>query len=262
MFTKKDKLVNLPLGLIHPNSYQARVEFDSNSLERLADSIKRNGLLQPITVRKRGDGAYELIAGERRLRAARIAGLNQIPCIIKQAEGKKSAILGLVENLQREDLNMFEEAEGIRKLIDEWGMSQYDCAIKLGKAQSTISNKLRLLRFSRSEQIQMLSASLTERHARALLRIDSPIKRGEMLNKVINEKMTVAQTEEAVEKLFINPTPTVYLRTAVINDIRVYLNSLTKTVESIRRSGLDAHSKEEETDDYIQYTVILPKHKY
>ena len=107
MFTKKDRLVNLPLGLIHPNSYQARVEFDSTALEKLAESIKRNGLLQPISVRKRGDGAYELIAGERRLRAARLAGLKNIPCIIKHAEGKKSAILGLVENLQREDLNMF-----------------------------------------------------------------------------------------------------------------------------------------------------------
>ncbi|MEE1186995.1 MAG: ParB/RepB/Spo0J family partition protein [Acutalibacteraceae bacterium] len=262
MFTKKDRLVNLPLGLIHPNSYQARVEFDSTALEKLAESIKRNGLLQPISVRKRGDGAYELIAGERRLRAARLAGLKNIPCIIKHAEGKKSAILGLVENLQREDLNMFEQAEGIRKLIDEWGMSQYDCAIKLGKAQSTISNKLRLLRFTKAEQIQILSAGLSERHVRALLRIDNPVKREEMLNKIIKEKMSVTQTEEAVDKLFINPTPTVYLRTAVINDIRVYLNTLTKTVENIRKSGLDAHSNEVETDDYIEYTVILPKRKY
>lgn len=262
--SKVGKLIRLPLGIIHPSRYQPRRVFVEEELVGLSESIRRNGLLQPITVRRREDGAYELIAGERRLRAARLAGLNTVDCIEIKADDRKVALLGLIENMQRENLNIFEEAEAIHRLIDEWGITQFEVAQRLGKAQSTIANKLRLLRLNEEQRRRILASQLTERHARALLRIDDERARDDALNEIIAQQMTVVEAEDYVAKLIdklngqASPFPR-SMRIPVIGDVRIFVNTLSKAVDSIRKSGLDARSAETETDDYIEYTVIIPK---
>ncbi len=254
------RLIRLPLGVIHPSSSQPRTHFDEAELSGLAESIRRNGILQPISVRRREDGCYELIAGERRLRAARIAGLSEVPCILIKADNRKAAILGLVENVQRADLDPFEEAEAIRRLMNEWGVTQLEVAERLGKAQSTVANKLRLLRLSPDQRARILAAGLTERHARALLRLESEAQRNDALNAMIAEQMTAPDAEKHVSELLNPPEDTTQIiRVPLIRDVRIFINTLSKAVESIRRSGLDAKSAETETEEYIQYTVIIPK---
>lgn len=251
----------LPVGLIHPSPYQPRRSFDEAELQGLSDSIKKNGILQPIAVRKRGDGTYELVAGERRLRASRLAGLGEVPCIVHDIDDRKSAMLGLIENLQRQNLNMFEEAEGIKRLMTDWGMSQYEVAQRMGKAQSTVANKLRLLRLTEEQQYRINAARLTERHARALIRIESSRCRDEVLNEIIARQMTVAETDDYVDRLLNHQSesPLANRRMPVIRDVRIYVNTLAKAVDTIRRSGLDARSAETETEEYIEYTVFIPK---
>lgn len=259
---KKDtRLIHLPIGLIHPSPFQPRRAFEDDELQNLADSIRKNGLLQPLSVRRLENGSYELIAGERRLRACRIAGLKEVSCLVHSADDRRSAVLGLLENIQRQDLNIFEEAEGIAMLMNEWGLSQYEIACHLGKAQSTIANKLRLLRLPTQERGRILAARLTERHARALLRIADDRLRADALNTVIARQLCVSETEEMVERLLSSSqTPAAEVkRIPVIRDYRIYVNTLTKAVDSIRKSGLDARSDETETEEFIRYTVIIPK---
>lgn len=261
MFTKnKEKLINLPVGAIHPNAYQPRTHFDQGELASLCDSIKRNGLLQPVTVRKREDGYYELIAGERRLRACKMAGLTKIPCVVMQMDDRQSAILGLVENVQRQDLNFFEEAESLNTLMIEWGATQSELAERIGKSPSTIANKLRLLRLSADQRTRILSAGLGERHARALLRIEEEQSRNNALTEIIGKKMNSAEAERYITTLL---DPDAFkkkpLRTSVIGDVRVFINTLSKTVESMRKSGFDAQSDSTETETYIEYRVFIPK---
>ena len=261
---KIGKLISLPLGVIHPSRYQPRRVFVEEELVGLSESIRRNGLLQPITVRRREDNSYELVAGERRLRAARLAGLDTIDCIEIKADDRKVALLGLIENMQRENLNIFEEAEAIRRLIDEWGITQFEVAQRFGKAQSTVANKLRLLRLSEEQRRRILASQLTERHARTLLRIEDERARDDALNEIIAQQMTVVEAEDYVTELLDKlsgqapPAPR-SMRIPVIGDVRIFVNTLSKAVDSIRRSGLDARSAETETEDYIEYTVIIPK---
>lgn len=264
MFSFKNtstKLIHLPIGIIHPSSSQPRTHFDENELAGLSESIRRNGLLQPITVRKRADGCYELIAGERRLRAARLAGLGEVPCLLMKADNRRAAILGLVENVQRADLDPFEEAEAIQKLMNEWGATQLEVAQRLGKAQSTVANKLRLLRLTPDQRARILAARLTERHARALLHLETESERDDALNTMIAEQMTAPDAERYVAER-LNPEKeesAQVLRVPLIRDVRIFINTLSKAVESIRKSGLDAKSAETETEEYIQYTVFIPK---
>ncbi len=260
---KEGRLLSLPLGVIHPSPYQPRTVFDEEDLRGLSESIRRNGLLQPLTVRRREDGGYELIAGERRLRAARLAGLTRVPCIERRTDDRRAALLGLIENVQREDLNPFEEAEAIRRLMDEWGITQLEVAQRLGKAQSTVANKLRLLRLSPDLRRRILSAGLTERHARSLLRLEEG-DRADALNEMIARRMTASEAENYVDTL-TEPVPPAAaaqkaaLRIPLVRDVRVFVNTLSRAVDAIRRSGLDARSAETETEEYIEYTVILPK---
>ncbi len=257
---KKDKLIELPIGVIHPNGYQPRTNFDTAELSGLCESIKRNGLLQPISVRRRSDGCYELIAGERRLKAARMAGFNKVQCILTDIDDRRAAILGLVENMQRQDLNPFEEAEAIHRLMTEWGATQLEIAQRLGKAQSTVANKLRLLRLSPDHRARIIAASLTERHARALLRIEDENARGDALNRMIADNMGSADAEKYVAELVESKqNQKTTIRVPIIGDVRIFVNTLSKAVESIRKSGLDAKSEQTETEDYIEYTVIIPK---
>lgn len=262
--SKFGKLITLPIGVIHPSSYQPRKDFNETELFGLSESIRRNGLLQPVSVRKREDGCYELIAGERRLRAARLAGMSKVPCIVISVNDRRAAMLGLIENMQREDLNIFEEAEALRKLMDDWGVTQLEIAQKLGKAQSTIANKLRLLRLTPDERSRIISAGLTERHARALLRIENARVRSDVLNSIIARQLTVTETESLINEILMPEQPPEpqdeVIRVPLIRDVRIFVNTLAKAVDSIRKSGLDAKSAETETDDYIEYTVYIPKH--
>ena len=257
----------LPLGLIHPSPSQPRTVFDEEALMGLSESIRRNGLLQPLSVRKRADGGWDLIAGERRLRAARLAGLSSVPCIEMHTDDRRAAMLGLIENVQRADLNPFEEAEAIHRLMDEWGVTQLEVAQRLGKAQSTVANKLRLLRLNPDQRRRILAAGLSERHARALLRLDEE-KRDDALNEMIARQMPALEAETYVDSLLEPPAHLPIsadmvraMRIPVVRDVRIFVNTLSKAVDSIRKSGLDARSAETETEEYIQYTVILPKVK-
>ena len=265
------RLVSLPLSQIRQSPFQPRRDFDERELMGLADSIRKNGIIQPICVRKREDGSYEMIAGERRLRAAKFAGLKEVPCVVQVADDRKAAFLSLIENLQRRDLNLFEEAEGIRALMNEWGLSQYETAVRLGKSQSTIANKLRLLRLNNDQKARIVAAGLSERHARAILRLVEDKERDDALNEIISKQLSVRETEEMIECLMnppeepphepqINQKPPI-IREHVIRDFRIYVNTLTKAVDTIRRSGLDARADKVENDSFIRYTVIIPKEK-
>jgi len=195
-----NKVVQIDVEEIVPNPHQPRRCFDDNELEFLAESIKQNGILQPLTVR-RSNNTYELISGERRLRASKIAGLSSVPCIIIDVTERNSAVLALVENIQRQDLSFFDEAYAIEKLIDFYGMTQEDAAIRLGKAQSTIANKLRLLRLSEAEMQLINDGNLTERHARALLKVIDKDLRLNVIERIIKFNLNVERTEALIEQL-------------------------------------------------------------
>ena len=201
-FTKEksiNKVIEVDIKLILPNPHQPRKSFPDNEITALAESISQNGILQPLSVRRYGD-KFELIAGERRLRAAKICGFSVVPCIVHEISDRNSAILALVENIQRQDLSFFEEAVAIEKLITYYGMTQEDAASKLGKAQSTIANKLRLLRITPEERDLIMKFNLTERHARALLKLASPEERLTILDKIIKHNLNVEKSERLIEE--------------------------------------------------------------
>ena len=202
IFTGKNdnKISEIPIIKIRPNKAQPRKLFSEDELKSLSRSIAENGILQPVTVRKISATEYELVAGERRLRASALAGLKKVPCIIVKCTDKESAVYALLENLQRADLGIFEEARGISRLIRRYGLTQEQAAEKLGKTQSTIANKLRLLRLSSEEQEWIEKSGLSERHARALLKLDNENARRDVLSQVITEGLNVSQTEAALKR--------------------------------------------------------------
>ena len=240
---------------------QPRKTFDEYELKLLADSIAVNGIIQPLSVRKSLDGKYEIIAGERRYRAALMVGLRRIPCILHKVDRQTVAVYSIVENLQRSDLSVFEEAEALEKLNTVYGMSQSETAAKLGIAQSTLSNKLRLLKLEKSLRERIEKARLTERHARALLRIE-PSLRADTLDYIIANGLTVSQTEEYVETV-INPKikkeVTEPVRKYAIGDVRLFYNSLSKLVDTLQNAGVDAKTRKFENDKYIEYKVRIKK---
>lgn len=259
----KEKLINhiveVDVEEIFPNPHQPRTEFDVSDMQSLAESIAQNGILQPLTVR-RGDGHYELVAGERRLRAAKLVGMQVVPCIVLDISSRNSAIMALVENIQRQDLNFFDEAAAIEKLITYYGMTQEDAAMKLGKAQSTIANKLRLLRLTADEREIILKYNLTERHARALLRLAAPSERLSVLEKVVKLHLNVEKTEAAVEKVIGDKkTKESYRkRSKVFQNVRIFVNTITKAVETMQAAGIDADSQKIQRENYIEYRVRIP----
>ncbi|MBQ0083693.1 MAG: ParB/RepB/Spo0J family partition protein, partial [Clostridiales bacterium] len=243
---------------IMPNPNQPRKFFDEYELSRLAESIRENGILQPLTVRKKGN-VYELISGERRLRAARMAGHKRVPCIIINADENSSAVYAIIENLQREDLTFFEEAQAIERLITEHGLSHTDTAARLGIAGSTLSNKLRLLSLPEGERQRIVKAQLTERHARALLRLPEE-KRTEALDHIIARALNLKETEKYIEGL-VNPEPPppkkVYK--GAIGDLRLFSNSLDHLVQTLVSSGVNARFETKESKDFIEYKIKIPK---
>lgn len=258
----ENKISDIPIIKIRPNKAQPRKVFNEEDLNALSQSITENGILQPLTVRKVSATEYELIAGERRLRASVIAGLRKVPCIVIKCSEKESAVYALLENLQRSDLGMFEEARGISRLIRRYGLTQQEAAVKLGKTQSTIANKLRLLRLTYEEQEWIENAGLSERHARALLKLGDEGARREALSKIISENLNVQQSENIIN-LMLNSSPKNDKKQgfskAVIKDVRIFVNTINKAVDTMRLAGIDAKADKTDTDNFIEYTIRIPK---
>lgn len=269
------RILYLPVWEIHPNPNQPRTVFSVKGLEELSASIQEHGILQPLTVRRLEDRSYELISGERRLRAAKLARLETVPCILLKADDMESSLLALIENLQRRDLDFVDEALALEQLISTYHLSQEEAARRIGKSQSAVANKLRLLKLSPQVLETLRSHGLTERHGRALLRL-SPEQRGQVLDTIIQENLTVSKTEELVDQL-LQPPPTavepqpdsepappekpVPRRKPVllVRDIRLFLNTINHSMEVMRRSGISASCGREESEDAITLTIVIPK---
>lgn len=248
----------LPERLIAPNPDQPRKTFSQEGLEELAGSIREHGVLQPLSVRRTA-GGYELVSGERRLRAARMAGLQEVPCIILRVDQENSSLLALVENLQRRDLDFVEEATALSRLICTYNLSQEEAARRIGKSQSAVANKLRLLRLSPQVLRLLLEAGCTERHARALLRLEDPELQLKAARYIVQERLTVAKAEAYVESL-LSPAPARRRKpTYLIKDVRFFLNTVTRGLTMMRTAGVDADCRRQETEDSILLTIRIPK---
>lgn len=249
------QVVELPISRIRPNPHQPRQVFSEEGLDSLARSIREVGVLQPLTVVLEGDTPV-LVAGERRLRAAARAGRVTVPCLVVEAEESRSAVLALVENLQRQDLHCFEEAEGIRRLMECGKLTQTEAAKQLGLSQPAVANKLRLLQLSPDQRTRLTAAGCTERHARALLRLDDPTREA-VLRRMIAENWTVAQTERAVAAR-LHPTAKKRIK-PLIRDIRLFFNTVEHAVDTMKKSGVAALAEQRETEDAYEYLIRIPK---
>ncbi len=247
----------IPNDQIYPNPNQPRRVFDQEELVNLAISIRMNGILQPITVRQTEKG-YELVSGERRLRASRLAGLITIPCIVVDVNNMKSAVFALIENLQRQNLNYFEEALAIERLMQEYGISQEDAARRLGKAPSTVSNKLRLLSLPEEARNCLMENGLTERHARALLKLEKD-EVMDVLAKVIEKKLNVTQTEELVEDIVGKKDLPKRQTKRMFSDVKIFLNTINTAVDTMKKSGIGADIRREDTGESYIYRIEIPK---
>ncbi len=253
------QIILLPQEDIYPNPNQPRRRFDFDELEGLAQSIRQNGIIQPIAVRVNSNGNYELISGERRLRASRLVGISQIPCIIMEASDDKSALFALIENMQRCDLGFFEEASAIERLIVDFKMTREEVCKKLGKAQPTISNKLRLLRLPEDVRLKITQEGLTERHARALLRLTNRSQLDRALSIIADRRLNVAESEKLIEQMLSKSKNAKKPTVKLFKDVRIFVNTLNHAVDTMRRAGIDADSAKSETDEYIEYIVRIPK---
>ena len=247
----------IPNEQIYPNPNQPRQVFDQEELVNLAISIRMNGILQPITVRQTEKG-YELVSGERRLRASKLAGLVSIPCIVVDVNNMKSAVFALIENLQRQNLNYFEEAIAIERLMSEYGLSQEDAARRLGKAPSTVSNKLRLLSLPEEARTLLMEKGLTERHARALLKLETdeilPV-----LEKIIENKLNVTQTEDLIEEKIYKKNCPKRQTKRMFSDVKIFLNTINSAIDTMKKSGIGADIKREDTGESYIYKIEIPK---
>lgn len=256
------QVLQLPAAEIRPNPRQPRRVFDEAGLRELAASIRAHGVLQPLTVRRTAEG-WELIAGERRLRASRLAGLETVPCIESAAGDEESALLALIENLQRQDLHYFEEAAAIGDYIHRTGVTQEEAARQLGRSPSALANKLRLLRLSSACREQLVKSGLTERHARCLLRIEDESERLAALRYIADHQLNVAQTEQYIERRLaaLQATPPAGRRTFILKDVRLFLNSVDHGLRLIRSAGVDAACDRQETEEDILLTIRIPKQR-
>ena len=264
MRLKKDAVVyQIPIEKIRSNPYQPRRYFQRAALEELSASIREYGILQPLTVRKMSGGSYELVAGERRLRAAELAGLETVPCLLVQVNEYDSAMLALLENIQRQNLSFLEEAEGYRNLMEDYGLTQEELASKLSKSQSFIANKLRILKLEDPLKRLLVENNFTERHARALLKLPDEETRTVVLEQMIREGGV--KTEELVE----DTLETMRAKAAAekqeqkekrcVTDFRLFTNTIKQSVEVIRRAGVDVVYEDEEQEDGCQITIRIRK---
>ena len=263
---RRGGIVYLSTEDIVPNPVQPRKRFDDEGLEELSRSIKDYGILNPLSVRLRGS-RYELVAGERRLRAARLAGLKEVPCILLDVNMEDASLIALVENLQRRDLDFIEEANGINQLIRMFGMSQEEAARRIGKSQSAVANKLRLLRLPPDVLEALRQNGLTERHGRALLRLPDGDSQRAALLYIIDNGLTVAATDAYIDALLQQqeqepePPKAGSRRTFVLKDVRVFLNTLSRSIDLMKQGGIDAGLRREETEDQLILTISIPKGK-
>jgi len=265
---KKEDVKNIAyikIENIRPNPYQPRKQFSKASLEELCESIKEYGVLQPINVRKISNTTYELVAGERRLRAAAMAGLTEIPAIIVDVNDNNSAIIALIENLQREDLHYMEEAEGYSNLLNEHNLTQEELAQKIGKSQSTIANKVRLLKLPPLVKKILVDNNLTERHARALLKLHDEQLQLKVLKHVCEKGLNVKKTEQLVERAIEKYTRNEMEKkaekkqTKAIKDIRIFVNTIKQAIDLMKKSGVNAKAAQLDRGEYIEFIVRIPK---
>ena len=254
-YMETGRVVFLPAKVIRPNPAQPRRIFREEALTELSNSIRQHGVLQPLSVR-RVEGGYELISGERRLRAALLAGLTDVPCILMRMTDQESGMAAMVENLQRQDLDFIEEAMGISRLLTEFSMSQEQTARLLGKSQSAVANKLRLLRHSMPVLNALREGGLTERHARALLKLSSEEEKLAVIAEILRQGMSVARTEKYIEARLASQEE----KPAKAN-VGAFLNNLTQSLQKIQLSGIPAISERRETDSQIVLTITIPKER-
>ena len=255
-------IYQIEVSKIVPNPNQPRKEFADEAILKLADSIRQYGIIQPLTVRQTGDG-YELISGERRLRASKELGMETVPCVIMNVNEMKSAEMSIIENLLREDLNIFEQAHAIETLIDTYDLTQEQIAKKLSNSQSFIANKLRLLRLGDEEREKILKNNLTERHARALLRIYDTDTRRKVLDRIIVEGLNVTRSEELIEKIIVsskieardNNIPSV----KTFKDVKSFYLAIDRAIDSVKNSGINIKSRRIENDEFTELTILIPK---
>lgn len=268
---RRGGIIYLRIDDISPNPVQPRKIFDDEALKELSESIRSYGILNPLTVRLRG-GKYELVAGERRLRAARLAGLREVPCILLDVNMEDASLIALVENLQRRDLDFIEEAVGINRLIRMFGMSQEEAARRIGKSQSAVANKLRLLKLPQDILDSLRSNGLTERHGRALLRLPRAEEQRAALEFIIENGLTVAATDAYIDALLSSPEEAAEesaeekpaerptgRRAFVLKDVRVFLNTVTRSIDLMKQGGIDAGIQREDTEDSLILTISIPK---
>lgn len=253
------QVLQVPLSKIVPNPYQPRKEFESEALSELADSIRQYGVLQPLLVAPGKDGTYILIAGERRLRASIMAGLGTVPVIVSEYTTQQIAEIALIENLQRKDLHYLEEAEGYEKLVNTFHLTQESMAIRVGKKQSTIANKLRLLRLPVSVRNKLHDSKLTERHARVLLKLENEETQKAVLQKVLKGNLNVRQTEALVEKTLKEngKLDKKKPRIVIVNDVRIYLNSIREIMDTVKTSGIPASMEQDMDGDDVVVTLRI-----
>ena len=256
-FESNSKIRRLNLDWIDPNPAQPRRSFSRESIEELAESIRINGLLVPVSVRRVGD-RYQLIAGERRLMAFRLLGESQIPAIVEQADDRRSASLAIIENMQRQQLNFYEEARAIASLIETNGLTQKQAAEQLGLSQPAVANKLRLLRLPEPAALLLIEAGATERHARALLPLEGKALL-RAVHQVAEQRLTVAQTERLAASLLQEKPSRRGGRLVVLKDFRLFTNSIDRAVGLVRQAGVGAGAEKSEDGETITYTITIPK---
>ncbi|SEP40486.1 nucleoid occlusion protein [Propionispora vibrioides] len=264
---KSHEVLQVDTALIEPNPFQPRKTFYDESLAELSSSIKEFGVIQPLLVRQKTDHSFELIAGERRLRASKLAGLALVPVIVKELTDQEMAELAMIENLQREDLHYLEEAEGFQQLIANFGFTQEELAVRVGKKQSTIANKMRLLKLAEDIRNTLRQENLTERHARALLKLDNYALQQQVLTAVCQKKLNVRETEALIETTNSNISREMSKKgpkqniVKVIRDVRIFLNTIHNVIGEMKKTGLDIKVDQEQDDDSITIHLRVPKRR-
>ncbi|SDQ04858.1 nucleoid occlusion protein [Virgibacillus salinus] len=260
-----DEVIQLSVQKIEPNRFQPRSVFDDDKIQELAQTIHTHGMIQPIVVRKIDDGEmYELIAGERRWRAVKLLEWENIPTIIRGMSDAETASVALIENLQREELTVIEEASAYASLLEMHSLTQEALAQRLGKNQSTIANKLRLLKLPEEVRHSILKKDITERHARALIKLSEPDEQLKVLNAILEKELNVKQTEEYITKLNQpkdKPTKKQAKLKGVNKDIRIAMNTIRQSLSMVSDTGIDVESNEEDLDEFYQITIKIPKKK-
>lgn len=263
MFTeeKTSDVMLISIDCIRPNPYQPRREMDTQALDELCMSIRQYGLMQPIVVRQINSRDYELVAGERRLRACKMAGMVKVPAVVVRVGGTDSAVMALIENLQRENLGYIEEAEAFCSIVSEHGLTQDELALRLGKSQSSIANKIRILKLSPQIRQLLSENALSERHARALLKLPDEKSRLKAIGVIIKKGLNVTKTDELIEAMLCGRDESAekVCNIRILRDVRIFSNTIRQAVDMMKKSGIAAETEKREDEDFIEYTIKIPK---